>query len=449
MSNVSKYWQFVKINSAGQRKVEEIAIAKTFIERHSNLENVSELEISKQLFEQWHNRNTAHSVAEICLRCFISNEIDRLCKDLANRFGDRGNFKCNELYPYALNDTDLSISYSVKPEKYRSIAEQTLHTFDPTKAQLNTWIKRLVTSQLNRFLQECGIHLATDWSILNSATLDQLQDLLVNYSLTSTDIQRSAQLLEAYHAVYRGDRLKFKRPGSREKCLPPTVEQCDRIVVHLQAQGIKYVAKNVIPDLQIIAAQIRSSRNPITVAIDESNPLPDETSFKPKQEEEENDFLTRYNQQLQSCLLKAMKEVVSHRIEYYKKKKPPQEQAFLEALYLFHCESWSMGAIAPQIGLKKQYQVTRLLGLNAFRADVQQTMLACLQKRISKLAGEYVDLDSLTQLEQKIKTALEELIQEIIDEATAEASTANSSSKSLFAYTLCQQLNDRSNRHDP
>ena len=100
-----------------------------------------------------------------------------------------------------------------------------------------------------------------------------------------------------------------------------------------------------------------------------------------------------------------------------------------------------MGEIAPLVNLNAQYQVTRLLKLKEFRADIRQKMLQQLRDLTLAKATNYVTLRQLKQLEQKIETALDEQIGELIKEAETEASIADiKTPSSLLVQHLCRYL---------
>jgi myo-inositol catabolism protein IolC len=105
-----------------------------------------------------------------------------------------------------------------------------------------------------------------------------------------------------------------------------------------------------------------------------------------------------------------------------------------------------MGEIAPVVGLQAQYQVSRLLKLKEFRADIRQQMLKDLRDRTLAKATIYTHPDQLQTLEQQVEAALDEQIAAAMQEAETEASIAkNRSSRSLFAQRLCRHLEARRN----
>jgi len=455
-----KYWQLVRINSAGGRKVEEIPAAKAFFQQQfpelAGVAEVPDARVQRCLLQLMRTEAMFESaipqqMAECCLRCFISHQSDHVCGDLEERFGEKGGFTRSELLLLVLDDVDV-----LKPRQnsqgqssgYQSLASKVLQTFDPEQSQLSTWTKHLVISRLNAFLLECGVYLATDWSILNGMTTGRLQRLLTEvYVLTPLEIERSCQLLESYHAVYRQDHRQQRKPGSRRRCESPTPEQLNRMVEYLRAKGMHgYSPQRVMHELQTLAYKIRQSRTPNIESLDarQSPPIADEPQApEPQDEDTHNEFLTHYRQEFRNCLEQAIKQVVSDRVAYYRKRKPPSDQLFLTALHLFYCQNQSMGEIAPQVGLRKQYQVSRLLELKEFRADVRQKMLVCLRDRCQELAANYINQTQLENLEQKLNAVLEAEIDKVIDADEAQASTPNRSLANPFARCLCRHLDTR------
>lgn len=453
MGAVWKYWQLVRINSAGERKVAEIPAAKAFFQQQfpslTGVAEVSDAQVQHHLLQLMRTEAipenlTTQQMAECCLRCFISQLCDRICADVEKQFGKKGGFTHFELLLLVLDDADVLNqirNFPSQSSRYQSLATQILQTFDPEQSQLSTWTRYLAISRLKPFLLECGVYLASDWSILNSMTTGRLQRLLAGvYGLMPLEIERSHQLLESYHAVYRQDHIQQRQPGSRRRCEAPTPQQLNRMVEYLLAKGLNnYSPVQVMYELRAIADKIRRSRTP------EIEPLPEYPLPTPEidRQETHNEFLSVYRQEFRNSLKQAIAQVVSDRLAYHRQRKPPNDQSFLSALRLFYCQNKSMGEIAVQIGLHKQYQVSRLLELKSFRADVRQKMLVDLRDRCRELAINYVNPTQLENLEQKLDAALEEEIDKVIDADIAEASTPNCAMNNLFARCLCHHLDTR------
>ena len=121
------------------------------------------------------------------------------------------------------------------------------------------------------------------------------------------------------------------------------------------------------------------------------------------------------------------------------------EKSLLTALQLFHCQGQVMSKIAPQIGFKKQYEVTRFLKLDEFRADIRQRLLIILSARVVEIAEYFTSYQRLEGLDKKIESILDEQILNVVKEAESEAKNPvrNKAFCSLFARRLCRYLEDK------
>ncbi len=456
----SKYWRLVRLGANGNTKIEEIILAKNFLEKHFSQFNpqteVTDNQIQHQLFKLLKN----YLPAQICLRCFISHQIEKVCIQLELQFGKEHGFDRHQLFPFVLDDTfdDLRNKGSRKGNQstYKSVSIKILNSFNPEKANLSTWTTKLVKQnrELNVFLLEHGIYLISNWAILNDTTSKQVQRILTEFhNLTSTEIEQACFLLESYHAIYRQDRLK-QRLKSRGKCPTPSSEQLQRIAECLQ-QKTKLILseENTLSKLQELAELLREYRIHVRSGKLLAQKSLDNTQInteglqasvvqsESEQQSEQSEFTQFYRQQFIACLNDSLEFVIQNRFNILNRKSSVKAKQFLTALQLFHCQGKSITEIAPLVNLKAQYQVTRLLKLKEFRADIRQKMLEQLCDRTLAKAIDYASAHQLQQLEKKVAIALEEQIGELIQAAEVEASIANTSSPtSFFAEYLCRYL---------
>jgi hypothetical protein len=475
----SKYWQLVRLDSTGRRRIQEIPVAKAFFTEQfaDQLQQVDlpDAAIQQKLMQMWQEQSVE---AEYCLRCYLSNQIVQVCLQLETQFGKQHGFTCNELLAFVLDDvgrnerarpssTDLNTETIAAPSfpnpkskiqnpkwrNYPTFSTTVLQSFDPNRASLNTWVTQLVRRhpELNAFLLQQGVYLISDWAILNDTTPTQLQRIYLEFhSLTRAETDKAMAILQSYHRVYRQDRLNQRQTTRSRQCLPPSPEQLQRMSEWLQ-QNVTVSAERLLSQLQTIATLLRQYRIyvkggklPIAsldrpeigaVVADREAPEPDETL------EAKNEFLDFYRQQLLTCLDETLKQVIQERVTTLRRKKPPTDQVFLTALHLFHCQGKAMGDMAAQLGFQAQYQVSRLLKLKELRADVRQRSLQLLSQRVLEKAKKYADPEQLSQLEQQVGAVLEEQIDAVIQQAEAEAVVAkNCPLTSPFARRLCQHL---------
>ncbi len=455
MSTIAWYWGFNRLSTDGKTLVEEKAEAKIFIQEQClNVVNQIPLNhsaIQRHLFALFREN---HLLAEICLRCFISEQIKQACINLELNFGKNYQFSCGDLFPFVLDDT-LDHSKRPKAKEYTSMSTKILQTFEPERASLATWTNRLVRYEpnLNRFLLECGLYLVSDWAILNDTSSKQLRRILKEYHyFNDPEISQACLLLEAYHRIYTQDRLAVRKAGVQGKCLIPSSAQLQRIAEFL---GLSLSPEKTLTQLNYLAEKLREYRifirggkpkqdsldyPDISIKVEQRqvNSLQDDS-----EEQEQQEFLSRYRQKFLDCLEQAIAQIVP---QWLNQQKESKKQEFLTALKLFHCQGYSMSEIASNIGFKAQYQVTRLMQLKNFRSDIRQQILQDLRPQILEMATNYTNPAQLCQKEQQVERALEEQVTSLVEEDKTEASMArNQPLKSIFAQSLCRYLDQREN----
>ena len=473
MAFISKYWEFVKLDSTSKRRVEMIVAAQTYLKKQftelTEKVEVSDAKVQRQLWQRMHSGKETETderqLAEICLRCYISHQIYQVCLNLATKFGSQNGFDCQDLLPFVLDD-EVLLATQNQPEKlaskstqsssYQSLATTVLKTFDPAKGSLNTWVSRYVKQhpELKRFLLQHGVFLVSDWALLNDTKPKELQRILTDmYRLTSVEIQQICELLVSYHTVYREDRLQQRLTGATLPCQQPTSEQLIRIANDLQTStGRKLSIEAVLSQLHAIASKLRRYRitaqggSVSSVSFDQPEIQPIvERSQVTEDNEEQLEFIKLYQNQFLECLDQTLAQVIDEYIKKLQRKRSSVEQSFLTALHLFHCQGQSMKQIAPQINLTKQYEVTRLLKLNELRTDIRQRLLGTLRDRVLDTAKLFADSERLVFLDRQLELILDEQISGIIQEAESEAKNPNRNQplRSLLARRLCRYLESR------
>jgi hypothetical protein len=464
----AKFWEFVKLDSTSKRRVEMIVAAKSYLQTQlTNQVELSDAAIARHLWQQLPQEKASDTeethLAEICLRCYISYQIYQVCLDLAMRFGSRYGFRCEDILPFVLDDQVISGTSNkpkIRKSTYESLATKLLKTFDPTKGTLNSWVNRYVKQnlELKRFLLQHGLLLISDWALLNNTNPKQLQRILAQmYHLTPMEIEQSCQLLVSYHAVYREERLQQKFAGVNIRCQIPTSAQLAEIGNDLQSRTNRRLSQEaLLTQLQAMASKLRQHRIAAqggyvsSVAYDqpEIQPIVERLQVTPDDDEEKFEFINLYQQQFLESLDTAISQVVESFLAQMQRKRganPEIAQSFVTGLHLFHCQGQPMSKIAPQLGMQKQYEVTRLLKLNELRADIRQKLLIILRDRVLEIAQQFTDFQSLQRLDQQLELILDEQISSIIQEAESETRNPVRSQplSGLLARRLCSYLEGR------
>jgi hypothetical protein len=456
MTLASKYWTKIKIDATGNYKFVENIQTKVFFRQlfpDINESEVPDVLVQGKLVQLMRASETVNnSIAEYCLKCFISYQSYQVCQNLATQFGKNHGFTISDLLVFVLDD-----DYRPDNSSYHSLASEILDSFDPEKSRLGTWATKLVKhhKKLNKFLLRYGVYLVSDWAILNDTSSKQIQRILSQfYHLTEQEIQQASQLLESYHSVYRTQRLQQRQQKARGQCLPPTTEQLQQISKHLSAQSnLLLTPENLLAKLQEIASHLRRYRIHVrggslpTKSIFDANQTSKNSSAfnwidNSDEPDEQTDFLIFYRQQLLSCLDESLTKVINNRVKQLKRKDPEKAQKFLTALQLFYCQEVSMTEIAPIVNLPAQFNVSRLLQLKALCADVQQRLLVLLRDRISAQAKAYTNPERHQLIEEALEEQITVLIQEARKEASIPTNAKRHNTKSLFSRRLCRLLKD-------
>ena len=295
----------------------------------------------------------------------------------------------------------------------------------------------------NTFLKEHDILLISDWALLNSANPTKLTKALGDFHLLSApEIEQSQQLLAAYHQVYRQERIL---KGDKGRCEDPTPDQCEAIRQHLPNRAI--TAIEVFQQLRRLAKRLRDydleryhgqPGNTVESIIETLAPSP-----APEAEPEADLPWARlteiYQAEFNACLTQAVKDVIEQRLQTLK---PQQRQNYLQALRFFYCEGLKMGEIAPLIGLEKQYQVTRLLKLKPFRAEIRHRAIACLQLTLRQQFTALLTPDHLVELDNNLEHHLGPEIDVIIETEVNQAQNRRQhrTKCNRLAEEICQIL---------
>jgi hypothetical protein len=451
MSTASQYWKLTKLTASGRSQSQELAEVRSFLQARfsEQLEApVANGPIQSGLISI--ARPTAETVeplAQMSLRCFISRQIEMTCVQLEMQFGELHGVRRSDLLPLVLDDDGRPWGSS-ELSGYRSVARQVIDTFDPDRASLATWTIRLVKHhrELNEFLLECGVYLLSDWAILNDTQPSKLRRVLSSGSpLTESETLRALQVLEAYHGVYRRDRLTARQSGIKGQCPSPTEAQLEEMSGLLGQTP----PAQVLRELRALADRLRAYRIAIrtgkikTMSIHGTGDEDSREIDVPAPRENEDDrlaeaFVQQYRHAFSEALEKAIQQAIESR---YQALKPPKKQQYLTALKLFHQQGLSMTAIAGQVGLAAQFQVTRLLKLKELREGVRHEMIVLLKRYVKEQAANFVTVEQLESLDAKIEEALAEQVDQLMAEDAAQAQSPKNYGKgSRFATVLCQSL---------
>ncbi|MDJ0747561.1 MAG: hypothetical protein QNJ32_30090 [Xenococcaceae cyanobacterium MO_167.B27] len=448
MVNHENYWILRGVNSFGQCESKEIPEAKEFFIEHFERE-IQRDRIEHRLFGWYRDEQTEAQVnAGYCLRCFVSNCIYQFCLSTEQKYRETYGLSSNDLFPILL---DLIPQNPVARLRVGdSLISEIINTFDLNQhSSLSTWtsIKVKGNREYKIVLKFYGIVEVTNWLILVQTTLGKLERKLRQQGYSEFEIQEYANLLEAFHQVYRTEILARRREinkqrqqegkGKSHKPYPaPTDEQLRQIATILNISRL-LEPQEVFNKLTNIAEILRNNTIP------ENNPNLEDSSSNTNGE-----FKTVIYNQVKDCLLSVTHQVIEAKINYFLNRRTPRIQKannLILGLNLFYCQGYSMGEIATQLELSGESQVSRLLKLKELREDVSRNVIPVLKERLKAQINDYLtDPAKLAILDTKIQEFIELEIQEVMQEAEAEIfDSKNKARNSLFAFTVCQWVKQR------
>jgi len=431
-------------NCQGEEKIEAKKFLIQQIPGLDRGEEVSDKEIIPLLWGLYQSDNHKPQ-AELCLRCVISHYLKIHCSKLVKKYGSQHNFTVDDLLLFVLDTKDSSLNHG----NNNSLTAHILQTFDLEKSSLSAWVNILFRSDetVKSFLLEYGIEQVTNWSLLKQYSPRQLQRILTEFHhYSETRIQQLTKLIECYHTIYLAQ-IQAARKKIRKKTTPyptPNRQQLQQIAGELSTTW-KLSTDEVLQELQNLAQLIRKyknnrrARNIATQALNESV-VASSTNHLDLYKQERGIF----HQILYDCLITAIEEVTEERFHYLQRKKKKQHQEFIQGLKLFHCQNIPMEKLAELLELNNHSQVSRLLDLKNFRADIGRRILVNLRPRVLKLAQAYNSPQKVRDLEQRISKFLDEQVSNIIQAAEKEASVSkNRVMNSEFSRGICQYLDRR------
>ncbi|MBD6615420.1 hypothetical protein FNW02_06065 [Komarekiella sp. 'clone 1'] len=451
MGNISNYWRLVRL-TLGKLEINEVEQARSwFYKQFPDFRNVSVTSEHRAIQRRLMEMRSAEALlepgrrmAEYCLYCFISHQLEAACRELAERFGEQGYFTKDDLFPLVLDAKGGHV-----------LASKILQTFDPSISNLSTWTKGAIRQHrpLIDFQRDCGICCLTDWALLNDIKdRNRLEKILSPYSLTLTPLEIDSiwHLLESYYAVYREDLLQNESRKRSSFCSPTTDEQLQRIVNHLQERGYSsYTSQKVLHGLQSLAEKVRryKTRRPLSVSIDPNTKTSVYDQSLPNQEKDESeerdeiDFLNRFWEEFPQCLDEAIEQVVSSRLP----DKDPQRERFLKVYCMFYCENRNCDEIALAIRCSSRTVAELLKPKKTIKEDIRHKLLNLLCKRTQELVAssesKYIDQSRLKKLDCQLRKILEEIITPEFDQAIAELFTSkNSPKRSLINVQICYYI---------
>lgn len=472
MSGLSRYWNIWRIDPASEAvgyKSSVIPVAQEFI---NDLNFRRNTDSQATLLSYFYNQNCdvdikTRAKAGLCLRCYISYPILKVCKKLDSLFSGGKQFTYRDLLPFVLDDDgrtlmvieqdakklfSLDKNGQLKSPSYQFFSLKILQSFrseSQSRMSLDNWtyLQTKQNPQIKNFISEFGFRHLSDWALLNRVRRNQLEGLSI----------RERNIVEAFHMVYRRDRVKQRQTGIR-KCPDPSRAQLQEMLMYLRDKKINVNNnKDLIISLHQIAVQLRqydiwNSREPLEIYNPEAQiytPRADLLGASLDIEEEENkEFIRFLQKQLNLILADAIKQEINNRICQLKKSKRYAIFAnqYIQGLQLYYCDNLSLREIAPKLNMQSWDRARRILNPGKLLSDVRSLTI---QKIISEILHKAQEKKFFIESSSKeyIKNIAEEVEcftdTEVFKEAAEEIRAGkNRTMNSVYAQQLKIYLQD-------
>jgi hypothetical protein len=453
MGVMTQYTTICILKLGGGHRKKDLPLAKTFFEQQFPPGNeYQEQEIQQTLLDQLKNPDfpniTQAAKAGLCLRCYVSSDIVTACKKIASRFIGNGGFTYQDLLSLVLTDDgtrliiidpetkeQIIISHEQRSQssQYKFFTVEILQSYDhnhESRKSLSSWtyLKTQQNQDIKNFLLELGFKSLTDWSILNRTRVSQVP---VDQRL----------YLQAYHDVYRSDRLNQKPGKTSKKCPDPSDQQLEEMHKILIKRGVKSESPAaVLTKLKMIAQEIRCV--PIFESLDDED---NQINIPDREIDEDQEIINLLEHKFEKIITESVKQVINDHIEAIKKR--PRYRKFsdqiIPGLKLFYLEGMAQKDMAEPLGMTNQTQVSRVLDLSSLISKIRQIAKEKMIQEIINLVHYFSDKisnnpDFLDSLIKPVEIFIDE---KIFNEATAELNRPNVGERnSEFAQYIKEYL---------
>jgi hypothetical protein len=440
LNDYQGYWQLCRLSSEGRATVKEMPVAHNYLEQlWPRLPKQDDRNLQWLLMQELRAGNQA---AALCLRSYVSHGIVRKVRHLVGEFGTTYRFREVDILPYVLTDDgELEIVIeggalrrpahfaNADGELFQPLSYRILESFKPDReSSLNSWTTMLTQQDpgLRTILKdEYGLLLMTPWALLNDTKAISLKNILLKYhGFFEAQCDRPTRVLTAYREVYLADRIGQKRAV----CLPPTIEQLEKMLARLQdlPGGAIADSHRLLEVLEEIATHIRKhhlGQHPI------------QADRLVHRDRGCTDIPLEMAGEIEQMLAKILFESLMERTE---KMRAAKRARFLQALRLLYIEGLTQKEIAAQMDLPRQDNVSKLLSFSKLRSGMECHMLDFLRSRIPSVETACQNPDRLLEIQSDISTYFEPYFKE--DEIWRYTQPGLRKEKSQIGVLICEFL---------
>ncbi|NJN71640.1 MAG: hypothetical protein HC799_01890 [Limnothrix sp. RL_2_0] len=437
------YSRLYQLNPAsGKRafKYKALSVAAEFIKNFAPPE-LSSPTPSNEIINQWNYSlwmmvqdegvtNKTRAIAFLSLRCYVSWRLTKVGECIIRRYAHQIS-DVSDVFLRLLQDGNRQIKPNIflqqnqlvtfagqeivaYKEKYISLSLDILRRWQPNherSSSLNNWTYRL--AQNKAILCELGIDNSTPWYVLLNSRKWKIKLL--------SDVDK--RLLNIFDKIYRPE-LDKNRTGNRYP--KPTEDQLQRIVKELNnALNSEHDIHELSEKLEILANILRNcTRDSIYIDFDLD---PENSNYKESLNREISEAHGNLNgaplvaieieeaisdiiaNQFTEMLQRAVNTIFDKHFEVLQKKHRNYAQDFHKCGYSLYCEQKSQEAIAQELDLGDQGNISRRLGSRKQHIEnIEQFYLKEILQKINNDIYLDIDPDDLNEITKLIQILLRE-----------------------------------------
>ncbi|MCC5603276.1 hypothetical protein [Nostoc favosum] len=470
-----RYWKIWRIDLANERvgyKEFLVPLAQEFLEEQ--IPNWQHGNVQAALLSYFHGNHAAvdamiRAQAGLCLRCYVSEPILKACQRIDSLFSGEKSFTYKDLLRCVLDDdgkklvildsdhkTHLTVNDDgqISPIAYKFFTVEVLRKFkhdSQSSMSLDNWayFQTKQNPEIQKFLSEFGFQHLSNWALLNRVRPKQLETLS----------QRTRQLIEVFHAVYRRDRRQQRQIEVR-RCPDPSIAQLQEMLTYLQTRDVIInTADEFKKELQQVATQLRqydiwSSLEPLEVQNPDNGKYTLRTDLPTvsldELDVEQQEILEFLHTQLRLALTDAIAQEISNCITKLENSSryAPIAQKYIPGLQLYYSQGKTLKEIVPLLGMTSWDQARRVLNPGELLRKIRTLTVQKLLDSILKMAQEKElinippEPDYLKNLAEQIENFVDA---EVFQEAGEEIRTSkNRSLDSFYAQQIRNYFEQKS-----
>jgi len=414
------YLHIPDLNARKGYRVRELLSARNWLEKQRDIPvELHAVEPSVKAIKAWDEQllNIAQdskcdfadrTIAFLCLRCHVSFHLaETIIPDMLKHYPQ---IPPEELVNTLLGDVVETVLVTLENElfysrtrgetierynpRYIPPAFNILRRWQPEKSNLRTWTRTRVMSQ--DILKQWDIDRRRPWQILCRTSPRQIKIRL---------LKDEAVYVFIFREIYLPD-LDRKRPNRHAPFPEPTAQEIEQIMLACQTRNIPCRCH---PDeFKIYLIELSDRLRKKT----DLSSLSGQEKFTTEEPDLSNDLhnsiIDIIEEQFSRILQQAIVFVMEKQLDEHRKKHHNYATHFYQCYYFLYCEGLSQSAIAKQLNLGNQSNVSRITNITLQVERIEQFCVDTIFRlvKVEATYDEDIEADDLIIIKQYIQSTL-------------------------------------------